>query len=115
MRCVPNNTGQQTTVNDAYLNQSQCSQRALCIKTDGLPVVVRHDVKQSSLLNHTAVDSDYAVISPKFISTVEPGTTHFGVNMHLQRVDGLAFQSGKNNSQYVRIESTFNLEFKQVI
>lgn len=114
MRCVPNNSGTSATVTDQFLNEMQCVKRELCIKTSGTPVRVFHKVNQLSELAHTALDSDYAMQPPQFISTGEPGTPHYGVSMHLQRVDDLDFNSGKSNGQYVRIEADYHLEFKQV-
>lgn len=36
---------------------------------------------------------DYAVAKPKYISTTEPNAPHYGINVHIRKVDGSAFAS----------------------
>jgi len=51
---------------------------------------------------------------PKFISTEQPDTPHWGYNMMLQRVDGSGFSDGHSNYQAVKILTTIYLECKKV-
>jgi len=114
MRCVPHRIGSSEVVNDEFLNQQQVVKRRLCINTMGKPVSVYTKLKTLSETYNSAVDSDYSAQWPKFISTGEASTPHYGINMHLQRIDGLQFASGHNNNQRVRIESTLYLVCKHV-
>ena len=114
MRCVPARSGESVTVDDDMLNQQQTVMRRLCINTIGKPVKLYSKCKQLSEVYASLTNTDYALQTPKFISTAEPSANHYGLNMHLQRIDGLDFASGKSNSQYVRIERTYYITCKQV-
>lgn len=56
--------------------------------------------------------TDYAVVSPKFISTTETGTKHYGLEMYINRVDGLPF--APDPAQSVRITATYYTTFRGV-
>lgn len=57
------------------------------------------------------INTDYAVQRPRYINTLEPGTPHYGINVHIRKVDGSAFGS---NSARLLIKEKVYLTTKQV-
>lgn len=97
-----------------YLD-SQTAKKKLCLNTIGKPIDIYMPLKQQSVLYGTTSD-DYAIVKPKWISTTEPTTPHFGFKMMLQRVDGQNFSGPTTmaNSQYCKIITTLYLQTKKV-
>ena len=96
-----------------YLN-SQTAKKRLCLKTTGKPIDIYMPLRQQSMIYGGVGNTDYATVRPKWISTTEPATPHFGYKMMLQRVDGQAFTSGISNSQYCKIIQTLYFKCRKV-
>lgn len=56
--------------------------------------------------------TDFGVTRPKFVSTGEPSTKHYGYEFYINRVDGLPFPT--DEVQKVRVTATYYLTFKGV-
>lgn len=56
--------------------------------------------------------TDYGVTRPKFISTGEPSTKHYGLEMYINKVDGTAFPDAE--PQRVRCTATYYMTFRGV-
>lgn len=96
-----------------YLN-SQTAKKRLCLNTLGKPIDIYMPLRQQSMIYGGAANTDYATVRPKWISTTEPTTPHFGFKMMLQRVDGQGFASIAANNQYVKIITTLYFKCKKV-
>lgn len=96
-----------------YLN-SQTAKKKLCLKTSGKPLDFYMPLKQQNMVYGGIGNTDYATTSPKWISTSEFSTPHFGYKTMLQRCDGQAFTSGISNSQFVKIIQTVYFQCKKV-
>lgn len=59
----------------------------------------------------STINTDYTVIKPRYISTSETTTPHYGFNVHIQKVDGSTFGS---NSVRLKIMEKIYLSCKQV-
>jgi hypothetical protein len=108
--------GQNTSssgLEQTYLN-SQTSKKRLCLRNNGKPLDIYMPLKQQGMTYGGVGNTDYVLQSPKFISTGEPATPHYGYKTMLQRVDGQAFTSGISNSQYVKIIQTIYFQCKKV-
>lgn len=87
-----------TLTEDWFLERPR-SQKTLCINAVGKPAFdIFMPVSQLGLLYNSAVNTDYSLTKPKFISTNEPGTPHYGFNLRLQRVDNNNWTHGTANS-----------------
>lgn len=96
-----------------YLN-SQTAKKKLCLNSNGKPVDIYMPLRQASQMYGGPANTDYATVRPRWISTTEPLTPHFGFKTMLQRVDGQAFQSITTNTQYVKIQTTLYFQCKKV-
>lgn len=93
---------------------SQTAKKKLCLSTTGKPVDIYMSLRQQSEMYGSPGNTDYTTIRPRWVSTSEPTTAHYGLKMMLQRVDGQPFTSGITNSQYVKIIQTVYLQCKKV-
>lgn len=75
------------------------------------PTSIKMNLKQLTQLYNSAVNTDYAVTRPRYIGTTETGTPHYGMNVHIQKVDGSTFGS---DSARLKIQETVYLTCKQV-
>jgi hypothetical protein len=96
-----------------YLD-SQTSKKKLCLRTDGKPIDIYMPLLQQNMTYGGVGNTDYTLQKPKFISTTEPATPHYGFKMMLQRVDGQSFTSGMSSSQYCKIVTTVYLQCRKV-
>ena len=111
---MPNRAGvAETLTEDAFL-QTQAHKKQLALKTDGKPTVCYQDLSQLSQVFHTGVNTDYAKMSPKFISTGESGTPHYGLDIRIQRVDGEEFSQSTATYPFVKLLHTVYFECRQV-
>jgi len=87
----------------------QSHKKTLMTTTDGRPHNFYMKVNQLSLATHSETNNDYRVVSPKFISTKEPYTKHYGLQTRIQRTDNQEFGGG-----VVKFIMTYYMEFKRV-
>ncbi len=75
------------------------------------PTVFKMPLKQLSATYASTLNTDYAVVKPRYINTTEDTTQHYGINVAISRVDGSAFNS---NAPNCLVRSTILLTCKQV-
>ena len=108
---VPNQTGRPREVDlteQECLNTQSVSTRLL-MNTNGTGVSMYIPLKQLRETYSTSLDTDYAVSTPKFISTDETNTPHYGPTLRIQSVSG-----GGNSGQKIKYIMKVHFETKQV-
>ena len=111
---APNPIGFNETLNEVYfLNTSSAKKRNL-MNSNGRSSNFYMPLKQATQVFAGVSNDDYAVQRPKFISTSESATPHYGIDMRMQRVDGLPFSSGYSGDMYMKITTTYYIQCKQV-
>lgn len=75
------------------------------------PTQIKMYLKQLSMNYGGAVNTDYTTMKPRYVSTIETGMPHYGINVHIKRIDGAAFAS---NSARLLIKEKIYLTCKQV-
>lgn len=100
--------------NESHYLQSQTAKRYIAIGGDRKPIDFYMPLKQGNLIYQNSSTSNNTLMTPKFISTDNPDTPHWGFNTLFQRVDGEAFSIGMGNRQSVRIMTTIYFECKKV-
>lgn len=111
-----NNNGITTGNNDIlYYLDSQTSKKTVALTTQKKPFDCLMRMKQSNEIYGAGVPAtDYTLQSPKWISTTEVNTPHYGMNMFIGRVDGNELSHGFANTQYVRFIYTYYIQVKKV-
>lgn len=100
-------------VENTYLS-SQTAKKKLCIRANGRPIDIYMPLMQQAQMYGGPSATDYTTQKPKWVSTSEATTPHYGLKMMLQRLDGQPFTSGINNSQYCKIIQTVYFQCKKV-
>jgi len=77
------------------------------------PTIIKMPLRQLSQLYSTVTGGgiDYATVKPRYIHTSETHTPHFGLNVHIKKVDGTPFVAG---SMDMLIKEQILLTCKQV-
>lgn len=77
------------------------------------PTQIKCYLKQLNQVYATTagLGTDYTVVKPKYISTAEPHTPHYGLNIHIRKVDGSSFGS---DSARLLIKEKIYLTTRQV-
>ena len=119
MRVAPNPDGASANIltnplSIDWFNQTSSTKRRLCLNTIGKPITTYTKLKQLGEVYHNTGNTDYTIKTPKWLSTKEPSTPHYGMNCRLDRVDGGTFTAGYNNNQVVRIIHTVYIKCRQV-
>lgn len=104
-------TGSDTVEN--YLD-SQTSKRRTLISSGRRPIDLLMRMKIANTVYGGTTNTDYTLSSPKWISTDEPNTPHYGMNMFIGRVDGEGLTTGYTNAQYARFVYTYYIQCKKV-
>lgn len=94
--------------------ESQTAKRRLCLNTNGKPVSCFMKCRQLADMYGGTANTDRATVRPRWMTTAEPTTPHYGYKMMLQRVDGQAFGSLTVNKQVVKIVTTLYFSCKKV-
>lgn len=105
--------GDEAANEQIYLD-SQTARTKLCLTTMGKPISFLMKLKIAAEVYAGAVNTDYVIKNPTWISTTETSTPHFGLKLMFQRVDGLGFSSGSTVYQTARIEYRYNMSFKKI-
>jgi len=121
MYMKPNRTGAIYTNTPPYsplrevdFLDTQSYKKRLCLSTNGHPVSVYQKVHQLQEVYHNIGNTDYAVAKPKFISTGEYQTPHYGMDCRIQRVDGEPFSEGTTDYPHCKIITTIYFQCRQV-
>lgn len=111
---MPNRVGSvETLTEDAFL-QTQAHKKDLALTGMGKPVVCYTKLAQLSSMFASGINTDYAKVEPRFISTQESNTPHYGLDIRIERVDGKEFSNGSATYPYVKIIHTVYFETRQV-
>lgn len=117
MYCNPNMVGYDNTslLTEQFFLESQSSKKKLCLNAIGRPVKIYSKVKQLVKVFSDELDNtDYSKAYPKFVSTGDINTEHYGLDMRLARIDGNIFSTGGNNYPSVKIITKVYLQCRQV-
>ena len=91
---APNRTGQIAHGNDeVHFLECQASTRRCCYVGSAKPLKYYMKVNQLSERYNSAVNTDYAVVKPRYVSTNEPDSAHYGLDCHIRLVNGTAMGS----------------------
>lgn len=87
----PNTTGTGLTAafTKEQLNEIQRKRQWMFPLTK--PTTVYMPLNQLNQVYASATNTDYTVLKPKYISTTETNTPHYGMNVHIQKIDNTAF------------------------
>jgi len=94
------NIGQSTasTMTEDYFLSRPRSKKRVLMNSMGKPSFDMFvPLSNLSTIYSGAVQSDYAMAKPRFISTNEPSTPYYGLNLRLQRIDGNNWTHGTAN------------------
>lgn len=115
---IPNKSGKSRNNVTDPLTEKICLDTQACKKrlalNGGKPIKIYMRTNQLSQMYASAVNTDYGVVKPRYISTGETGTEHYGVEMYINRVDGKTLSSNLQNEQSVRITATYYIACKGV-
>lgn len=105
--------GQNTPLTESFFLKSQTAKHT--VVKPPLGNTIRMFTKLRQLSNtYKLTDDDYAIVKPKYLSTAEPNTPHYGTAMRLERVDGRPFGTQLDNFQKAKIITTVYLSCKKV-
>lgn len=107
-----NVTGQAYTLNEQVFLDSQTS-RHMVVKPPSKGINMYCKLKQLSN-TFKLTDDDYAIVKPRWISTEEPNTPHYGIQMRIQRVDDRPMGTDIDHFQYMKIFHTIYFQTKKV-
>ena len=111
MYTVPNQAGRprNVTLTEADCLNTQCVKKQLLMNNNGKGVSMYIPLKQLRMTFASLTDTDYAVSTPKFISTDEPNTPHYGPTLRIQAISPFGFRG-----QNLKIITKVHLTCKQV-
>lgn len=115
----PNSVGRDNAslLTENFFLQSQVCKKRVCLHGSGRPVKLYTKLRQLSQVyanEPSSVYTDYAKIKPKFISTQEANTEHYGLDVRLQRVDGSVFSDAGSIYPDCKIVTKVYLQCRQV-
>lgn len=107
----PNTDGQQLTAAFTKAELNEIQRKSQWMFPLNRPTTIKMPLKQLGMTYNTAVNTDYVVRKPRYISTAEQTTVHTGLNVHIAKVDGSTFGS---NSARLKIQEKLYLTCRQV-
>lgn len=114
---IPNRIGHARTVLDP-LTEKVCLDTQACKKrlalNGGRPLKMYMRTNQLNQVFASTLNTDYTKQRPRYISTGETGTQHYGLEMYINRVDGQPLSTGMANNQSVRVTATYYIACKGV-
>jgi hypothetical protein len=81
--------GRSVTATEEYFLTRQNSRKMLCISNTRKPLKLYNKTKQLVDVYNTALNTDYAIAKPKYISTDEPTTAHYGSHVRIQSMNSV--------------------------
>lgn len=115
---IPNRSGASRNNVTDPLTEKICLDTQACKKrlalNGGRPIKIYMRTNQLAQMYASALNTDYAVTKPRYISSGETTTEHYGVEMYINRVDGETLSSNIANEQRVRITATYYIACKGV-
>lgn len=108
-------TANASVLTEDFFMQSQVAKKRLCLRASGRPVKVYTKLKQlSQIFSAELLNTDYAKIRPRFVSTSEPQAEHYGLDLRLQRVDGEEFSHDASQYPKMKIITKVYFQCRQV-
>lgn len=117
MYIAPNHLGDVAAADltEQWFNDRPRSKHKLLQNTNAKPAFDEYlPLSQLSETYQSATGTDYALVSPKFISTAETSTPHYGACIRLQRVDGAVFSTYATNYPSIKIIETWYIQMRGV-
>ena len=115
MWVCPSPAGNSTIIGPDQMLQIQSAKRRPCLNGDGKPISIVSRVRQLGMRYGGEQNTDFAVVKPRFVSTQEPHTIHYGQSICFERADQSVFANNSHNYQTVRIIYTYYFQCKQVM
>jgi hypothetical protein len=97
-----------------FLNRPKHKKKILLNARGGKVFDIYQPVKQLSNLYASTTNTDYALSTPRFISTAEANTPHYGMYMRLQRVSGDEFSTSTTTYPSLKIIYTYYIQCRGV-
>ncbi|AXH78951.1 MAG: capsid protein [Circular genetic element sp.] len=114
---IPNRVGKArgalSPLTEAIVLNTQASKKRLALN-GGRPLKYYMKLNQLGEIFNTSINTDYVVTRPRYISTDEVNTKHYGMEMYLNRVDGVTLSSDIANEQVMRETITYYIACKGV-
>lgn len=85
---APNRSGATQNLTEQWFLNNQTTRKKLGIVVSGRPISMYMPLKQLSETFGSSVNTDYALVRPRWISTSETGASHTGQVLRLQYVNG---------------------------
>ena len=103
-------------LSEEWFNERPRSRKRLLVNSSGRPSFdIYMPLTQLANTYGSVTNNDYTMKRPKFLSTNEVDTPHYGMNLRLQRIDGNAWTAGSSN-QYptLKLFSTIYFECRAI-
>lgn len=107
---APNRIGRKDqTLDENFFLANQSTKVRTAINSNGKPFKLYQRVRQLSSMYASTANTDYATVKPRYISTGEALTPHYGLNIRMQLVNDLGI-----SRTAVKILYTYYISCKQV-
>jgi hypothetical protein len=106
-----NTTGQALTAAFTKAELNEIQRKRQWMFPLNRPTTITMPLKQLNSVYNSTINTDYTVVKPRYISTAETTTPHYGINVHIAKVDGSTFST---NSARLKIFEKIYLTCKQV-
>lgn len=107
----PNTTGTALTAAFTKAELNEIQRKRQWMFPLNRPTTIYMPLKQLNSVYNTTINTDYTVVKPRYISTAETTTPHYGINVHICKVDGSTFST---NSARLKIVEKVYLTTRQV-
>lgn len=109
----PWTAGQIQTTDANFMKDCQAAKTRIGLN-GGKPISLYVPLRQLASTYSSIANTDYASVKPRWISTTETDTPHYGLNICFQRADRTLFANDATNYQSCRIETTYYIACKGV-
>lgn len=113
MWIAPNPVGDTTVIGPLQMLKISAHKKRLCLN-GGKPITMYKKLNQLSEIHGGGSNTDYAMVSPRWVGTYEPHSLHYGQNICLEKADQGVFAANATNYQSVRIIYTYYIKTRQV-
>lgn len=96
-----------------YMRDCQASKRKLGLN-GGRPIKLYTTLRQLGMVYRSPTNTDYVSSKPRWLSTKENDTPHYGLGICFQKADQEQFAADSINYQSCRIETTYYIACKGV-
>lgn len=101
-----------TALDEQYFLDRPTHKKRVLVNSVGKPSFDLYmPLSQLSMIYQSSVNTDYGLSRPRYISTAETNTGHYGVSMHIRRLDGNNWTAGTTNP-YPQMKVNYTYYFK---